>query len=120
MILSQSIKTRQTIIIVNKILKISNGIEPFATLFWALVKSTSQQLTLHAGPASLHRRTQSMSLYGHSWFNSLRRRAGYPPFLCLYIIYCIYEHHTGLLVRNTDSMSYDDLPEHVAVVMLLL
>ena len=50
MILSQSIKTRQTIIIVNKILKISNGIEPFATLFWALVKSTSQQLTLHAGP----------------------------------------------------------------------
>ena len=34
-----------------------------------------QHLTLPAGPASLHRRTHSMSLYGHGGFNSQRR----PP-----------------------------------------
>ena len=33
-----------------------------------------------AGPASLHCRTQSMSLYGHSWFNSQHGRVAPPPF----------------------------------------
>ena len=35
-----------------------------------------QHLTLPAGPASLHRRTQSMFLYGQSWFSSKQRHAG--------------------------------------------
>ena len=35
-----------------------NKVEPFAALFWALG-------IVLAVPASLHRRTQSMSLYGH-------------------------------------------------------
>ena len=48
---------------------------------------TSQHLTLPAGLASLHRRTQSMSLYGHSWFNSQRRRVAPPPILSRYVIY---------------------------------
>ena len=45
-----------------------NRVEPFAALLWALgivhctQYSTCQYLTLPAGPASLHSRTQSMTL----------------------------------------------------------
>ena len=53
-------------------------------LFWSLgiVLTIDQHLTLAAGPASRHCHTQIMSLYGHSWFNSQRRRAA-PPLLFL-------------------------------------
>ena len=51
---------------------------------------TCQHLTLPAGPASFHRRTQSMSLYGHaactvveSWFNFQQRRVDPLPFTYL-------------------------------------
>ena len=51
----------------------------FAKLPRNKVKFCYQHLTLSAGPAKLHRRTQSMSfLYGHCWFHSQQRRAG-PP-----------------------------------------
>ena len=40
--------------------------EPFAALHWALGIVLKEHLTLPAGPASLHRSTQSMSLYGLS------------------------------------------------------
>ena len=53
--------------------RLRNKVEPFAALFWAL----GIVLSHHSDPASLHRRTGSMSLYGHvacmvveSWFNS--------------------------------------------------
>ena len=52
-----------------KVNRLCNRVEPFAALFWALGNvqySTCQHLTLPAGPASLHRSTQSMSLYGLS------------------------------------------------------
>ena len=64
-----------------KVNRLRNRVEPFIALIWALgnvLKPTPY--TLHAGPASPQRRTQSMSLYGHSWFKSQRRRAGHPPF----------------------------------------
>ena len=67
-----------------------NTVEPFAAMFWALgIVCTCQHLILPAGPASLYRRTQSMSLYGHSWFNSQRRCVASPPPLCQsrYVIY---------------------------------
>ena len=53
-----------------------NRLRNFPALFWALgnVHCTSQHLTLPAGPASLHRSTQSMSLYDLSWFNFQQRR----------------------------------------------
>ena len=48
-------------------------------------------LTLLASSASLHRRTLSMSLYGHSWFNSQRRLVGSPlPFSYLGTGYYIF------------------------------
>ena len=69
-----------------KVDRLRNRVEPFAALFR---HSTCQHMTLPAGPASLHRRTQSMSLYvwiGHSWFNSqLRRVVPTPLFLSRYI-----------------------------------
>ena len=49
-----------------------NRVEPFAAPFRAL--GIVYLPTPDPGPALLHRRTQSMSLYGHSWLNSLRRR----------------------------------------------
>ena len=69
----------------------------------AMYICTSQHLTLPAGPASLHRRTQSMSLYGHaawdkctaveSWFNSQQIRVDPPPLFLsrmLFIYGCKY------------------------------
>ena len=54
-----------------KVDRLRNIVQPLAALFWALgIVCTCQHLTLPVGPASLHRCTQSMSLYGHSWFNS--------------------------------------------------
>ena len=64
-----------------KVDRLRNRVKSFVALFWALGNvCTCQHLTLPTGPASLHRRTQSMSLSGHSWFNSQRRRAGPLPF----------------------------------------
>ena len=69
--------------------RLRNRVEPFAALFWALgnVQYCSQHLTLFADPASLHCRIQSMSLYGHSWFNYQRRRAVTLHPLCMLFIY---------------------------------
>ena len=51
----------------DKVDRLCNRVEPFAVLFRALgIVCTCQHLTLPAGPASQHRRTQSMSLFGHS------------------------------------------------------
>ena len=75
--------------------RLRNRVEPFAALFWALgnVQYCSQHLTLFADPASLHCRIQSMSLYGHSWFNYQRRRAGPPPsYLGMLFIYSSLLH----------------------------
>ena len=49
-------------------------VEPLAALFEGLSATI------------LHRRTQSMSLYGHKWFNSQQRLPS-PPFLSMYVIY---------------------------------
>ena len=71
--------------------RLHNRVDLFAALFWALViVHTCQHLTLPAGPASLHRCTQSMSLFGYSWFNSQRRRIAPPPFSYLGMLF-IYE-----------------------------
>ena len=56
---------------------------------------TCQHLTLPACPASLTRRTQTMSLYGHSWFNSHQGTSTYIIYLWLYppltsVYICIY------------------------------
>ena len=63
-----------------------------------------QHLTLPAGPALLHRRTQSISLYvhaactvGESWFHSHRRRIAPLPFSylgCYLSFFNKYIHYT--------------------------
>ena len=56
-----------------KVDRLRNRVEPFAILFWTLgvvctvLACTCQHLTLPEGPESLHCRTQSQPLYGHSW-----------------------------------------------------
>ena len=45
-----------------KVARLCNRVEPFTALFWAF-DIVLAHLTLPAGLASLHRRTQSMSLY---------------------------------------------------------
>ena len=63
-----------------KVHRLNNKVEPLAALFWAHgIVLANMHLTLPAGPASLHRRTQSMSLYGHSRFNSQQRSVAPPP-----------------------------------------
>ena len=61
--------------------RLLNRVEPFAALFWALgnVLYTSPHLTLQAGPASLHRRSQSMSLFGHTVGSNLNEDAPATP-----------------------------------------
>ena len=49
--------------------RLRNRVEPFAALPCSQY-CTCHHLTLPAGPVSLHRQTQSMFLYGHSWLNS--------------------------------------------------
>ena len=69
-------------------------VEPFAALFWALgIVGTCQNLTMPTGLASLHRRTVSISLYGHfnctaveNLFHSHRRHVATPLFLSRYNI----------------------------------
>ena len=88
-------------------------VEPFAVPFWALgtvcavLASCHQHLTLPAGPALLHRRTQSMSLYGHaactvvaSWLNSQRRRVGPPSPVSYLGMLFIYGQDTTNLCRK--------------------
>ena len=74
-----------------KVGRLCNRVEPFAALFWAL------------GLASLHHSTQSMSLYGHSWFNSQGRCIAAPPpppLLSWYFIYLwYYEGMKGTVFR---------------------
>ena len=52
-----------------KVDRLCNRVKPFAVLLWAfgivLYLPTSDPC-MPAGPASLHRRTGSMSLYGHA------------------------------------------------------
>ena len=62
-----------------KVDRLHNRLNSFAALLWALGLVLANTLPMPAGPASLRRRTQSMSLYGQSWFNSQRRRSS-PPF----------------------------------------
>ena len=57
-----------------------NRVNPLAADVLVTQHCTCQHLTLPAAPASLHRRTQSVFLYGHSWFNSQQRRVAPPPF----------------------------------------
>ena len=58
------------------------------------LSAMSYVLTLYAGPASLQRRTQSMSLFGYSWLNSQQGRPASPPFfLSKYIIYLCCPHN---------------------------
>ena len=54
-----------------KVDRLLNRVEPFAALFWALGNVLAN---------TLHRHTQTMSLYEKSWFHSQRRRAGSHPF----------------------------------------
>ena len=56
----------------------------------------SYVLTLYAGPASLQRRTQSMSLFGYSWLNSQQGRPASPPppFSYLSILFTYAAHTT--------------------------
>ena len=59
----------------------------------ALYMYTCQHRILPAGPASIHPRTQCMSLYDHRRFISQRRRAAPPPpFLSRYVIYLCLQH----------------------------
>ena len=53
-------------------------------------------------PASLHRRTESISLYGQIWFNSQQRRASppYPPVLFKYVICLVWESLHGGIKRT--------------------
>ena len=63
-----------------KVDRLCNRVVPFAALFWALGNVSDQHLTLHPGPTSLHRRTQSsMSLYFHSWFTIILNKDAPPP-----------------------------------------
>ena len=61
----------------------------------------SRHLTLPAGPESLHRHTQIMPLYGHSWFNS---QWGRPP-LFLSTIYLLVEHFLFLVLGRRSWIS---------------
>ena len=65
-----------------------NIVEPFASLLWALgiVYLPTPDPARQPG-ILLHRRTQSMSLYGQSWFNSQRRRVAPPPLSYLGMLY---------------------------------
>ena len=54
--------------------RLCNRVEPFAALILCA------PLNRPAFRASLHRSTKSMSLYGHIWFNSQGRCAGFLPF----------------------------------------
>ena len=69
-----------------KVDRLHNRVEPFAALFGlsALYLPTPDPARR---PASLHRRTQSMSLYGHNWFNSQRRRVGPSPYSYLGLLF---------------------------------
>ena len=72
---------------------------------WAMY--TCKHLTLPNGPVSLHRLTQSISIYVHSWFNSQRRRVPPPPFpiwVCYLSIPCIYCHNiNNFMIKGTVS-----------------
>ena len=71
-----------------KVDRLHNRVEPFAALFWALGNvRTNQHLNLPAGLASLHRRTQCMSLYNQSWLNS--QQDALPPSLLFLSRYAI-------------------------------
>ena len=60
--------------------RLCNRVEPFAALFGALGSvHTSQHLTLPADEASLHRRTQRMSLYSMVIFSSILNEDEPPP-----------------------------------------
>ena len=60
----------------SKVDRLRNRVEPFAALFWALDIVLAN--TWPCPPASLHRRTQSMSLHGHS-FSIIFEDAWSPP-----------------------------------------
>ena len=77
-----------------KVDHLCNRVEPFTFLFWALgnVQYTSQHWTLPAGPVSLHCSTQSIPLYGHSWYmvivgSILNEDTPAPPFSYLGICF---------------------------------
>ena len=76
-----------------------NKVKPLAVLFWALGIVLANTWPLYAGMASLNRRTQSMSLYGHATctvveifftLNYQRRLVGPPFSLSRFFIYSIY------------------------------
>ena len=72
---------------------------------------TWQHRTRPASPASLHRRTQSMSLYGHhSWFNSQRKTHLHPHNFKLYLKQQI----------RPSFVSLQFIAEHLSQVFILL
>ena len=66
-----------------KVNRLRNRVEPFAVLFWALGGELANIWPcLHAGPALLNRRTQSMSFYGHI-VSSILNEDAFAPFAYL-------------------------------------
>ena len=97
-----------------KVDRLRNWCEPFAALFWAvgIVLANTWPCT----PAQHHStamHTQSMSLYGHSWINSLQRRAGPIPFSYLGVLF-IY----GLSIWNVLLKSRNLQDREVKLVFL--
>ena len=60
-----------------KVDRLCKRVEPFASCFGIL--ALCQHLTMPAGPASLPRRTQSMSLFGHIVGSILNEDTLPPP-----------------------------------------
>ena len=95
-----------------KVDRLRNRVEPFAALFWALgIVLANTWSCPSAGQALLRRRTQSMTLYGHRWFNSQRERVGPPPlFLTRYVIYpsllSVVAYFENLNIRPTYTLYY--------------
>ena len=92
-----------------KVDRLCNRVQPFAALFWALGIETWPCPS--ARHSSMHRRTQSMSLYGwRSWFNSQRRRVASPPrFSCLGMLLIFglyYKCNNFVLIHYEDGSIY--------------
>ena len=80
-------KTAQTTFVFSSYISLLYG--PWYVFCWRFIF-----LRFHIYPArrpvSLYRRSQSISLYGHSWFNFQRKRTARPPFSHLGMLFYLF------------------------------
>ena len=98
-----------------KVDRLRTRVEPFLICFW-LSAMYLPHVTMPAGPTSLKRSTQSMSLNSHSWFNSQEDTLP-PPFSYLGMLF-IYGCSYRLYLENKlfDVFTYERSQAKVSTV----